>query len=166
MGIREAVKKQAAFNTKVGDILSKEAATCDEAESVSHIAEKMRDADTGSIVVLNKKAISGILTDRDITVRCIAQDHDPRKCVASAHMSSPVIKISPSADVLDAATLMAENNIRRLAVVEGNKLVGVLSLSDFANILNQPIRDIVLGVDTARELVKMLRKSRAKNTER
>ncbi len=162
MSVRELIKKQAKLNTKVADILGKKVVTCEEGESVSSVAKKMQDSNVGSLVVLSRKAISGFLTDRDITVRCVAQNHDPRKCVAAAHMTSPVIRISMTADILDASALMAENNIKRLAVVDGNKLVGVLSISDFARVVNQPIRDVLLGVDTARQIAKMIAKARAK----
>lgn len=162
MGIKETVKKQLSVNTKIGDIMKKDVITADEDESVSTAAQKMLDSDVGSIVVLNRKAISGILTDRDIAIRCVAQNHDPRKCVVSAHMSSPVIKISSSADLLDAATLMAENHIKRLPVVDGNKIVGILSFSDFANIINQPVREVIMGVDAARQVARMIKKARTK----
>ncbi len=162
MGIKETIKKQVAVKTKVVDIMNKNVISSEENEPVSVAAQKMLDSDVGSILVLNRKAISGILTDRDIAVRCVAQNHDPRKCLVSAHMSSPVIKISPSSDLLDAATLMAENHIKRLPVVEGSKIVGVLSFSDFANVINPPVRDVVMGVDAARQVAKMIIKARTK----
>ncbi|MDP4161547.1 MAG: CBS domain-containing protein, partial [Bacillota bacterium] len=72
-----------------------------------------------------------MITDRDIVIRCIAEKH-PASSKIEDVMSNSLITISPDATSKEAVKLMADHQIRRLPVVEGDKLVGIVSLGDFA----------------------------------
>ena len=76
--------------------------------------------------------LRGIVTDRDIVLRCIACESIPEETSLREIMSRGVISVSPDADVREAAACMASEQVRRLPVVEANRVVGILSLGDLA----------------------------------
>ncbi|MCX8154197.1 MAG: CBS domain-containing protein, partial [Candidatus Bathyarchaeota archaeon] len=81
------------------------------------------------VIAENDKPI-GIVTERDIIVKCLAKELNPREVKAKDIMSSPVISIEPDVEMLEAAKVMVSRMIRRLPVVENNKLVGIITTSD------------------------------------
>ena len=76
--------------------------------------------------------LRGIITDRDVVLRCVAAENDPEATPVREIMSRNVVTVGPSDDVRDAARRMADGQIRRLPVVENGKLIGMLSLADMA----------------------------------
>jgi predicted transcriptional regulator len=92
----------------------------------------MRDEDTGAIPIVEDEQLCGIVTDRDIVIRCIAEGKDPAEITVDQILSEDLETIDPDADVQEAADLMARKQIRRLPVVEEGCLVGVVSLGDIA----------------------------------
>lgn len=98
---------------------------------VAEAARKMRDADTGFLPVCNGDKILGTLTDRDIVVRVIAMGLDPKLTLISDVMTKDVIYAFEDQDATDAAHIMNEQQVRRIVVLDNNKLlVGVVSLGD------------------------------------
>ena len=95
-------------------------------------ARAMRDADIGDVIVIEDGRICGIVTDRDITVRGVAEGRDIARLKLADVCSRVLTTVSPKDSVDDAVRLMRENAIRRLPVVEGGKPVGVVSLGDLA----------------------------------
>jgi CBS domain-containing protein len=91
----------------------------------------MRDNDTGDVVVTGDGRPVGIVTDRDITVRVVAEGRDPDTAVREI-CSGDLVTVSPNDDLERAAELMSENAIRRLPVCEGSQVVGFISLGDVA----------------------------------
>lgn len=117
---------------KVRDLMTPHP-TCAEPETtVEEIATLMKQEDIGCVPVVDEGQVVGMITDRDIVVRCIAEGKDPAECRADDIISPQSVTIGPNADAKEAARLMADRQIRRLAVVEGGKLVGMLSLGDVA----------------------------------
>jgi CBS domain-containing protein len=100
--------------------------------TLDEIAEMMRDRDTGAIPVVDEDELCGIITDRDIVVRCIAEGEDPKEVIADEILSENLCTIGPDAEVEQAARMMAEAQVRRLPIVENGKLVGMLSIGDIA----------------------------------
>jgi CBS domain-containing protein len=95
---------------------------------VIDVARKMKHEDAGFIpVVQNGDTVIGVITDRDIVIRCLAEGHDPRSETAEHLMSTRITFISPDDDIKEAARKMEDEEIRRLPVVENGRLVGVLS---------------------------------------
>ena len=117
---------------KVRDIMTPNPRTAEPDTTLEEIATLMKQEDVGVIPVMEDNRVTGIVTDRDIVVRCIAAGKDPTECTAEDIMSEGVNTIAPDADVDEAADLMAEEQVRRLAVVENGRLVGMLSLGDIA----------------------------------
>jgi CBS domain-containing protein len=96
----------------------------------------MADADVGSILVTEADVLSGIVTDRDIVVRAVAQGRDPDETRAGDVCTSDPQTLSPDDELGDAVRQVKESNIRRLPVVEDGKPVGILSLGDLAQRLD------------------------------
>ena len=96
------------------------------------IAVIMRDEDIGALPVVEDGELIGIVTDRDIVVRAIANGRDPSTTKVEEVLSEEVEGVEPGTDVTDAADLMAARQIRRLPVVEEGQLIGMISLGDIA----------------------------------
>lgn len=117
---------------KVRDLMTTNVTTADLNSSVTEIAKSMRDFNVGSIPVCDRNDnLVGIVTDRDIVLRNVAEG-GRRKNKAQDVMSSKLITVTPDTHVHEAARIMAENQIRRLPVVENGRLVGIVSIGDFA----------------------------------
>lgn len=104
---------------------------CTLLDNVFEVAVKMKELNVGAIPIVDKDRLVGMITDRDIVVRGVAEKH-PGSTKVEDIMSDKLITISPDATTEEAANLMAEHQIRRLPVVEGDKLMGIVSLGDFA----------------------------------
>lgn len=115
--------------TKVSDVLSPDLMTISAAKTVRDAAELMRAADIGAVVVSEHGRLVGLVTDRDLVVRVLADGGGPDTPVRNA-CSADLVTISPDDDVADAARVMAEHTVRRLPVVSGDKVVGMVSLGD------------------------------------
>jgi CBS domain-containing protein len=100
--------------------------------TINEAAKKMRDADVGSIIVEENGNVCGIVTDRDITIRGIAADKDPRSTTLSEICSKDLTTVPPDDDVDHVVAIMRDKAIRRVPVVESGKAVGILSLGDLA----------------------------------
>jgi CBS domain-containing protein len=113
---------------KVRDAMAKTVSSARKSDKVIDVAKKMKQEDAGFIPVLeNGGTLIGVITDRDIVIRCIAEGHDPRSETAEHLMSRQVTIISPDDDIEQAAKMMEREEIRRLPVAENGRLVGVLS---------------------------------------
>jgi CBS domain-containing protein len=100
--------------------------------SVAEAASAMRDANIGDVIVLEDGRICGILTDRDIVVRAVAEGRDLVSTKVADICSQEITTLSPTDNVEDAVQLMRDKAIRRLPVVEGDKPVGIVSIGDLA----------------------------------
>ncbi len=95
-------------------------------------ARAMRDSDIGDVIVLDGQTICGIVTDRDIVVRAVAEGLDPASTPLMEICSRVLTTISPHESVDKAVHLMREKAIRRLPVVENKRPVGIVSIGDLA----------------------------------
>ncbi|MDI6857998.1 MAG: CBS domain-containing protein [Dehalococcoidia bacterium] len=134
---------------KVEDVMSKRVITISPDDNMLHAAQLMRDANVGCLIVVGS-GVQGIVTDRDLTVSCTAKGHNPEQCRVGNHMSQPVITIRPDVDMLDAAHTIIVNKTKRLPVVEGDQLKGLISMSDIAQAMDRPMHDLLLGMGAAR----------------
>jgi CBS domain-containing protein len=113
---------------KVREAMAKTVSSARKIDKVIDVARKMKQEDAGFIpVVENGGTMVGVITDRDIVIRCIAEGHDPRSETAEHLMSREVMIIAPDDDIEQAAKMMEREEIRRLPVAENGHLVGVLS---------------------------------------
>jgi len=114
----------------VRDIMAKNIKTVRTDDSAHDAVVKMNKFDVGSVIVTNNNRSVGIITSKNILIRIVEPRLDAGVVRAKDIMSSPLITIEASAPVEDAAKLMAQRHIKKLAVVEGDKVVGVVSSSD------------------------------------
>ena len=99
---------------------------------VGVVAEMMRERNVGSVVLVDGGgAPVGFITDRDVAISVVANARDAGD-PAEAHASSPVITGDPGMDVNEAASLMVSHGVRRLPILDGSRMVGILTLDDLA----------------------------------
>jgi CBS domain-containing protein len=106
-------------------------------DPLSRAAEIMRDRDVGMVPVVDDTLamhLLGVITDRDIAVRCVAPRHGGR-CSVGAHLTAgPLATVEPDTDVREVMEQMKAHQVRRLPVVAGGRLVGVVALADLARL--------------------------------
>ena len=119
---------------QVQEIMTPGVACARPTDSIAAAAQQMKDLDVGALPVCgDNDRLVGMITDRDITVRATAGCCDPRTTCVKDVMTPNIISIFEDQDVPEAALLMKENQVRRLAVLNRDKrLVGILSLGDLA----------------------------------
>lgn len=116
--------------------------------SVSDAAKRMRANDVGSLVVVRKGVVEGIITSWDVAVGCVGAGEDPSMSPILLHMSSPVHTAQPNTDVVEAARVMSQRRISRLPVVdEDGKPVGIATFSNISRVMQQLTSDIFSGWD-------------------
>jgi CBS domain-containing protein len=113
----------------IRDVMTESVVTAEPQRTVREVAELMRERNVGSVVVVQDGRPIGFVTDRDLALSVIADGRDFGDHV-SDHASSPVIHGAPGMDVEEAAELMVRHGIRRLVVVDGDRLSGIVTLDD------------------------------------
>lgn len=99
--------------------------------SIEQVAKQMKQENIGSIPVCNDRGEAmGIITDRDIVIRSVSSDKGPK--TAQDIMTKNIVSADPNMDAHQAALLMAKYQVRRLPVMENNKIVGMLAMADIA----------------------------------
>ena len=125
---------------KVRDVMVREVITVDENSSVKEAVDIMNEFQMGSLIVLEKGKAKGIVTERDFLRRVIAEAKDVMNTKVKEIMTTPLVVVEPSTDLEEAVKLMFQNKIKKLAVVDANKLVGIVTLTDIARVQPQMIR--------------------------
>jgi CBS domain-containing protein len=105
--------------------------------SAAEAAKCMRDVASGAILVAEEGHLRGLLTDRDIVVRAIAEGRDPAQVEVQEICSADVQALQPDDDVDRAIQLMRDRHVRRVPVVDGDRPVGIVSIGDLALIRDQ-----------------------------
>jgi signal-transduction protein with cAMP-binding, CBS, and nucleotidyltransferase domain len=117
---------------KVREVMTAKPLALQKGTTLTEAATAMRDHDVGDVVLLDDDQVTGIVTDRDMTIRAVAEGMNPNETVLAQIASKELVTISPEASVDDAVRLMRERAIRRLPVVEDGRPVGIVSLGDLA----------------------------------
>ena len=116
----------------VRDVMTTHPVALPATSSLIEAARAMRDDDIGDVLVVENGRVCGIVTDRDITVRGVAEGHNLSSLTLGDICSRHLTTLSPTDSVDDAVLLMREKALRRLPVVEGGHPVGIVSLGDLA----------------------------------
>lgn len=124
---------------KVEDVMVKEVITIDEDSTVKDAADVMNKFEIGCVIAVRKGKAMGILTERDLLKRVVAEGIDAAKTKVKDIMTSPLIVAEPSMDLSEAVKLMFKMKIKKLPVVDGKRLVGLISLTDIARFQPQMI---------------------------
>jgi len=117
---------------KIRDIMTADVATATPDTTLEEIATIMKRDDVGSVPIVEDKELYGIITDRDIVLRCIAEGQHPGEVRAEDILTEDLHTVEPDDDVEEAAELMSRHQVRRLPVVEDGRLVGMIAIGDIA----------------------------------
>jgi CBS domain-containing protein len=116
----------------VKDAMTSDVKTAAPSQSLTDVARLMKQEDVGSVPVVDGERLVGVVTDRDIVVRGIADGSDPHAIKAGDIASRDIVTVRPGDDLDDAMRLMAQHQVRRLPVVDDGQLVGVVAQADVA----------------------------------
>lgn len=122
--------------TTARDIMHAGAECISESQNLQHAARQMRNLDVGALPICGDDGrLLGIVTDRDIVLKCVAHSLDPGTVTAGQLAQAEPVAVGPAADVDEVLHLMAENQIRRLPVTDNQRVVGMISEADLARSL-------------------------------
>ncbi|MGW4158250.1 CBS domain-containing protein [Streptomyces sp. NPDC004788] len=126
-------KLQGMEDIHINDIMSTRPVTVGSHTSLAEAARMMRDADIGDVLVVDDGGkLCGIVTDRDIVVRALAEGMDPADTTVHAICSSEMVTVPPDDTLEHASSLMREHALRRLPVTDDGQLIGMVTLGDLA----------------------------------
>lgn len=118
--------------TKIRDLMIKKVITLQASASVHQAVKLMNENKIGSLVIVRNGETVGILTERDLLERVLEKCKNPKETHVFEVMTSHVITGTPDMEIPEATSLMFENKVKKLPIVEGNKLVGMVTLTDIA----------------------------------
>jgi len=142
---------------KAEDVMSREVISLDENVSAKKTAEIMAQEGVSAVIATSEGKAIGILTERDILKRIVAEDKNSRETKVKELMSSPLVTIGPSTDLEEAARLMFEKKIKNLPVIHENRLIGLVSLQDICRLQPEVLRILRQAMETPKNLQKVLR---------
>ena len=117
----------------VKDLMTSNPRSIDSEKSVAYAAKMMRDENVGLAPIVRGDQLVGTVTDRDITIRVVAEGKNPESTKVTEIASTVLVTVEPKQDLDEALRLMAKHQVRRLPVVEeGGRLVGVVAQADVA----------------------------------
>ncbi|WP_371667702.1 CBS domain-containing protein [Streptomyces sp. NBC_00289] len=116
----------------VSDIMTGAPVTVEPQASVGAVARIMRDQDLGAVLVTDDGRLRGLVTDRDLVVRSLAEGSDPERTTVADAISGDLVTVSPEDDLDLAIGLMREHAVRRIPVVEDGRAVGIVAIGDLA----------------------------------
>jgi len=138
--LSENKNEEGGATLRVDDVMVKEVMTIDENATVKEAAEIMNKFEIGCLIAVRKGKAMGILTERDLLKRVVAEAKDATKTRVKDVMSSPLVVVEPNMDLEDAVRLMFQMKIKKLPVVDEKRLVGLVTLTDIARFQPQMIR--------------------------
>ena len=133
----------------IAEIMTRDPECAVPGDPIAKAASRMRHLNCGALPVVTDAAsrrLVGILTDRDIAVRCTAEGHDPGRCRVADHMTPDPLDLPPGASVDELVDLMSRAQVRRVPVTEGpdRRVVGIVAVADLVTRANRP--DVALKV--------------------
>jgi CBS domain-containing protein len=138
--LSEKKKQESGATLDVEDVMVKEVMTISENASVKEAAEVMNKFEIGCLIAIRNGKAMGILTERDLLKRVVAESKDVMKTKVKDVMSSPLVVVEPSMDLEEAVKLMFQMKIKKLPVVDEKRLVGLVTLTDIARFQPQMMR--------------------------
>ncbi len=120
------------------EIMQKKLVTIAPDSTIREAARKMKSKGVGSVLIVNGMKLKGFLTDRDIAC-WLAEGKDPDKQKVKDIMRTKIVTAKPNTDLHDASKLMGKKNVRRLPIIEGKSLVGIVTTSDIAPFVEEEV---------------------------
>ena len=124
----------------IGDVMTKSVISVDTALTINETAKMMEDAKVGAVIVMEDNVPVGIVTDRDFSVKVADHAYQITEPVKQI-MSSPLFSINSDESVRIAADLMHERKIRKLPVIDDEKVIGIITATDIVNLLAVSVED-------------------------
>jgi CBS domain-containing protein len=137
--------------TTAREIMTGNAECVSTEETLADAARKMRDLQVGALPICGEdNRLAGVLTDRDIVIRCVADEKDPSAVRVSELAGEKPVTIGADDSVEEALRTMKDHGVRRLPVIDGHDLVGMVSQADVArNLPEQSVGDLVEAISAA-----------------
>ena len=137
--------------TTARDIMTADTECAAATDTLVDAARKMRDLDVGALPICGEDdRLKGVLTDRDIVVKCIAEGGDPSSTKVSELAEGKPVTIGADDSVEEALRTMKEHGVRRLPVIDGHDLIGIISQADVArNLPEEKLGDLVEAISSA-----------------
>jgi CBS domain-containing protein len=117
---------------QIREIMTENPKTCGPQDSVIDAAKLMASEDVGPIPIVESENLVGIVTDRDIVIRVVAEGRDARSTTLGEIASTDIATVSPDDDLDRAIEVMGSKQIRRIPVVEGQRIIGIVAQADVA----------------------------------
>ena len=144
--------------TKCSEVMTKDPVVCMPSDPVADVARVMKEEDIGPIPIVEDgetRRLIGMVTDRDLVLRMVAEGRDSKTTKAEEVMSMKLVTCHADDDVQDALDAMSENQLRRIPVVDDeNTIVGIIAQADIATRVNQP--------EKTAAMIKKISRSRTK----
>jgi CBS domain-containing protein len=122
------------MGTSIKEVMTRDVRACEPNATVADAAKVMAQEDVGPVPIVEDGRLVGIVTDRDIVVRVVAESRDPNATTVREIASTELVTVSPDDALDDALNRLAERQVRRLPVVEGDRLVGIVAQADIARL--------------------------------
>jgi signal-transduction protein with cAMP-binding, CBS, and nucleotidyltransferase domain len=138
--------KEIQNEMSVTELMTRDIFVVDADTTVLEVAREMTDRNSDSVIVVEDGDTVGIITEKDVVAKTVAKNILPGKMHARDIMSSPIISIRPSTGIIQAAELMVKSDIRRLAVMDGNIILGMITYRDIMAIspgLNTILQNLI-----------------------
>jgi CBS domain-containing protein len=134
--------------TTAREIMTPDVTCIGEKESLAAAARKMAELDVGSLPICGEdNRLKGMVTDRDIVVKVLAKDRNPADCTAGELAQGKPVTIGADDDAAEILRTMSEHKVRRLPVIDGHQLVGIVAIADVAKALpDRPVGDLIDAV--------------------
>jgi CBS domain-containing protein len=116
----------------IREVMTRDPVSLPAATKVTEAATQMKRHDIGDVIVLEDSRVCGVVTDRDIVIRALAEGRDPASTTLGDICSRKVVTLTPTSSIEDATILMRDHALRRLPVVEDGAPVGIVSIGDLA----------------------------------
>ena len=122
----------------IRDLMTSNPATLEPSSTVADAAKVMASEDVGPVPIVEGERLVGMVTDRDLVVRVIAEGRDPNSTTLGEIASSDLVTIQPDTELEEATRLMSQHQVRRLLVTEdGGRLIGIVAQADIARALDE-----------------------------
>jgi CBS domain-containing protein len=122
------------MGTSIKEVMTRDVRACEPNATVAEAAKVMAREDVGPVPIVEDGRLVGLVTDRDIVVRVVAEGRDPNATTVKEIASTELVTVSPDDDLDEALNLLARRQVRRLPVVEGDRLVGIVAQADVARL--------------------------------
>jgi CBS domain-containing protein len=122
------------MGTSIKEVMTRDVRACEPNATVAEAAKVMAKEDVGPVPIVEDGRLVGIVTDRDIVVHVVAEGRDPNATTVREIASTELVTVAPDDDLDEALNLLARRQVRRLPVVEGDRLVGIVAQADIARL--------------------------------